>query len=126
MLNKFLRKLQDKETVIGIVGLPLILSFVKTGFTVIGFDVDEEKTDQLNRGRSFIKHIAAEEIQLAVDKKLFTATTDFSRASEADALNKIDASFELREKQIYSTNFTPKNAQLSKEKCLRRPDPFWL
>ena len=43
-------KIQNKEARVGIIGLgyvgmPLSLSFVKAGFKVIGFDIDNKKID---------------------------------------------------------------------------------
>jgi len=42
---------------LGYVGLPLIIEFVKKGFSVTGFDIDRTKVDFLNAGKSYIKHI---------------------------------------------------------------------
>ena len=60
ILNK-----QAKIGVIGLgyVGLPLIHAFVKSGFTTIGFDVDQRKVDALLAGKSYIKHLDSKLIQ---------------------------------------------------------------
>lgn len=71
---------------LGYVGLPLSLQFAKCGATVLGFDVDKLKAAALNNGESYIKHIAAVDVAAARDKKLFEATTDFTRIKEADAV----------------------------------------
>ena len=71
---------------LGYVGLPLVLRFGDEGFTVIGFDVDPVKVSRLNRGESYIRHIAAERILALVHTKQFEATSDFSRLSEADCI----------------------------------------
>ena len=71
---------------LGYVGLPLVLRFGDEGFTVIGFDVDPVKVSRLNRGESYIRHIAAERILALVKTKQFEATSDFSRLSEADCI----------------------------------------
>jgi len=71
---------------LGYVGLPLVLRFGDEGFTVIGFDVDPVKVSRLNRGESYIRHIAAERILALVHAKQFEATSDFSRLSEADCI----------------------------------------
>ena len=71
---------------LGYVGLPLVLRFGDEGFIVIGFDVDPEKVSRLNRGESYIRHIAAERVLALVHKKQFEATSDFSRLSEADCI----------------------------------------
>jgi len=71
---------------LGYVGIPLALTAAKAGFTVLGFDIDAPRVDQLNRGESFIKHIPAELIGAAVREGKFEATADFERLSEPDAL----------------------------------------
>ncbi len=70
---------------LGYVGLPLMLRFSEAGLRVLGIDIDERKVSELNAGRSYIEHIPAEGIRKAREGG-FEATTDFSRASEADAL----------------------------------------
>ncbi|PID33974.1 MAG: UDP-N-acetyl-D-glucosamine dehydrogenase, partial [Thiotrichales bacterium] len=55
------------------------------GFKVIGIDIDPDKVDAITQGKSYIEHITAESIQAAKNQG-FEATTDFSRASECDAL----------------------------------------
>jgi UDP-N-acetyl-D-glucosamine dehydrogenase len=71
---------------LGYVGLPLIDAFVSAGFRTIGFDVDEEKTDALNAGQSYIAHIAPTLIQRWLDADRFSATTDMNRLDEADVI----------------------------------------
>ena len=90
VLQKTLAKLNNKEAIIGIVGLgyvglPLMLRYNAIGYRVIGIDIDAGKVDQLNAGKSYIEHIPADQIAKAC-KSGFEATTDFSRANECDAL----------------------------------------
>lgn len=85
-----LDKIVSKNAVIGIVGLgyvglPLMLRFAEVGYRVLGFDIDRSKVDLLNAGKSYIEHIAADKIASARNQG-FEATTDFSRAGEADTL----------------------------------------
>ena len=89
--EELLQKIERKQSVIGViglgyVGLPLILCFAEKGFKSIGFDIDAKKAGALMRGESYIKHIPAERIQKAVQSGLFSAVTEFSRASECDAI----------------------------------------
>lgn len=42
---------------LGYVGLPLVVEFVKAGFQVTGFDIDDHKVTLLRQGLSYIKHI---------------------------------------------------------------------
>ena len=74
-----------KTTLGRYVGLPLSLRYAEAGFRVLGIDIDEAKVTRLNSGGSYIEHIAAESIGKAIDNG-FEASSDFSRASEADAL----------------------------------------
>lgn len=88
--NRLIKKIKDKTAVIGIaglgyVGLPLALRYADVGFQVLGIDIDADKIDMLNKGRSYIKHISSANINKVV-KKNFKVTTDFSKATEADAL----------------------------------------
>ena len=84
-------KAKNKQLTVGIlglgyVGLPLLLSYAAKGYKVVGFDIDSTKVDHLRSGQSYIEHISAAPIQQALDEGLLEATTDFSRASEPDAL----------------------------------------
>jgi UDP-N-acetyl-D-glucosamine dehydrogenase len=71
---------------LGYVGLPLSLQFAKSGASVLGFDVDQAKADTLNRGESYIKHIASADVTAMRGNASFEATTDFTRIREADAV----------------------------------------
>jgi UDP-N-acetyl-D-glucosamine dehydrogenase len=71
---------------LGYVGLPLSLQFARSGIPVLGLDIDPAKVESLTRGESYIKHIAATNIAAAVAGKSFSATTDFHRVSEAEAV----------------------------------------
>lgn len=88
-LKKLTEKIERKESLIGIVGLgyvglPLLLRYVEAGYRVLGLDIDPEKPAKLHQGQTYIKHISSESITAAHHG--FEATTDFSRAKEADAL----------------------------------------
>ena len=71
---------------LGYVGLPLCLAFADTGAMVLGVDIDPEKAESLRAGKSYIKHIADGAISAATEAKRFSATTDFSELSDADAI----------------------------------------
>jgi len=71
---------------LGYVGLPLSLQFARSGVTVLGLDVDATKVDALNLGGSYIKHIPPEMVADAVRRGVFSASSDFSRVREADAV----------------------------------------
>ena len=70
---------------LGYVGLPLSLQFARVGIEVLGLDVDRNKVDALNAGKSYIKHIEASEIAEVVKAGKFSASVEFSRVSETEA-----------------------------------------
>ena len=101
MRESLIRKIKERQAVIGIVGLgyvglPLMLRFTEVGFAVLGFDIDEVKVARLNNGESYIGHIPSaaiserrqQQVQLENGSlaPVFAATKDYGRASEADVL----------------------------------------
>lgn len=81
---------RSREAVIGIIGLgyvgqPLALCFAEGGCRVLGFDINEQVVSLLNSGTSNIEHISDERMADARAAG-FEATTDYSRAGEADCL----------------------------------------
>lgn len=90
VLDQLLSKINNRTARVGViglgyVGLPLALLFEDTGFSVLGFDVDANKTDALNRGESYIRHIGSDRTRSAFGRRA-RATTDFKRLSECDAI----------------------------------------
>jgi UDP-N-acetyl-D-glucosamine dehydrogenase len=84
------KKLNNKSAIIGIfglgyVGIPLMIRFAEVGYKVIGFEVDNNKIESLNIGQSYIDHIDSNQIKFSLENG-FEATSDYSRASEADVL----------------------------------------
>ncbi len=71
---------------LGYVGLPLVLLFEEEGFPVLGFDIDTKKTEMLNLGETYIRHIGRERIAKAFANENVAATTDFDRLAECDAI----------------------------------------
>jgi len=71
---------------LGYVGLPLSFQFARSGVQVLGLDIDQAKVDALQQGRSYIKHIPAAEVSEAISSGTFSASTDFSRVRETDAV----------------------------------------
>jgi UDP-N-acetyl-D-glucosamine dehydrogenase len=71
---------------LGYVGLPLSLQFARSCTEVVGIDVDPDKVEMLNTGRSYIKHVSEDGIREMVDGGKFSATTDFSRIKEVEAV----------------------------------------
>jgi UDP-N-acetyl-D-glucosamine dehydrogenase len=71
---------------LGYVGLPLSLQFARSGASVLGLDIDPRKTDAINAGESYIKHVPAAEIASQRAAGKLEASTDFSRVAGVDAV----------------------------------------
>jgi UDP-N-acetyl-D-glucosamine dehydrogenase len=83
--------IQNKQAIIGVVGLgyvglPLIRAFTSAGFRCMGFDVDQSKVDKLNAGESYIKHIDSAALARLIREKTLEPTADMTRLSEADCV----------------------------------------
>ncbi len=90
MKNALISKIKDKTLNVGIiglgyVGLPLSIRFASENIKVLGFDIDQEKTEMLNNGKSYIKHINDFDIKNA-NNNGFEATHIFSKISEVDVI----------------------------------------
>jgi UDP-N-acetyl-D-glucosamine dehydrogenase len=71
---------------LGYVGLPLSLEFARSCVSVLGIDVDLKKVELLNNGQSYIKHIEQTVIAELLGSGKFSASTDFSRIKEVEAV----------------------------------------
>jgi UDP-N-acetyl-D-glucosamine dehydrogenase len=71
---------------LGYVGLPLSLQFARSGVPVLGMDVDVDKVEALNDGRSYIKHVPGDLVAEQVKAGRLEATADFARVKEVDAV----------------------------------------
>ena len=78
----------SKISVIGLgyVGLPLSLQFARSGVSVLGFDLDQQKVDSINAGKTYLKHFPSENIAEQVDANRLEATTDLLRLTEVEAI----------------------------------------
>ncbi len=89
--NQILEKINNNKEVIGViglgyVGLPLAVSFAESKVKTIGFDKNQEKVDKINNGTNYIEDIRDTKLKEVVDNISLSATTDFSRLSECDAI----------------------------------------
>ena len=86
-----LEKIKAKQAVIGIVGLgyvglPLARAFCHQKIHVVGFDIDQEKIDTIEKNQSYIKHIGDDAIREMRADGLFNVTTDFSQIADVDVI----------------------------------------
>jgi len=89
MTMQLIEKIKSRQAIVGViglgyVGLPLVIEFAKKGYKVYGFDIDEQKTQMLKKGESYIKHIPSASIAQISDN--FYPTSDFSKLVEVDCI----------------------------------------
>ncbi|SHJ83252.1 UDP-N-acetyl-D-glucosamine dehydrogenase [Tangfeifania diversioriginum] len=89
--KQILEKIATNKEVVGViglgyVGLPLAVNFAEAGIKTIGFDKNPDKVDKINHGSNYIEDIRDAVLKEVVDNVSLSATTDFSRMAECDAL----------------------------------------
>jgi UDP-N-acetyl-D-glucosamine dehydrogenase len=61
---------------LGYVGLPLALAYAQRGFSVVGVDIDQQKTAELNAGHSYIDDVPSSTLEQHIRAGRFVATSD--------------------------------------------------
>ncbi len=72
---------------LGYVGLPLAVEYARAGFKVTGLDVDRNKVDALNSGRSYIKDVPEDQIKSLMEQGCLSASSSFSVLKDTDVLS---------------------------------------
>ena len=70
----------------GYVGLPLAMAAVDAGWSVIGVDNLDAKVALINGGSSPVEDISNAQLQAAITKGVYKATTDYSEVSQASVI----------------------------------------
>jgi UDP-N-acetyl-D-glucosamine dehydrogenase len=86
-----LKKIEARQAKVGVVGLgyvglPLAVEFADAGFSVLGFEVSADKVKSLTAGRSYVGDVPDEQVAASVKAGRLTATLDYGRLSEVDAI----------------------------------------
>ena len=89
MKENLIKKIENKEIVVGVVGLgyvglPLAVEKAKAGFKTIGFDVQDAKVKMVNEGHNYIGDVVDNDLKELVEKGMLKATTDFSFVKDVD------------------------------------------
>ena len=91
VFDDLLRRIEGRDAVVGVVGLgyvglPVAVSFAEAGFKVVGVDLNDEKVDVLERGRSFLGDVSDDQIAEITSSGRLKLATSFEALSEADAI----------------------------------------
>jgi nucleotide sugar dehydrogenase len=84
----------------GYVGLPLAMRAVAVGFSVVGFDLDDERVKRLAAGDSFVEDVGDDELAAALATGRYEPTADPRRCAGFDVAV-IDVPTPLREGNPY-------------------------
>jgi UDP-N-acetyl-D-glucosamine dehydrogenase len=89
--DTLIKKIENKEAVIGVVGLgyvglPLAVEKAKAGYKVIGFDVQQARVEQVNQGINYIGDVVDQDLVDMIKSGQLQATTDYARIQEVDAV----------------------------------------
>ena len=89
MKESLLKKIQQKEIIVGVVGLgyvglPLAVEKAKAGFKTIGFDIQDKKVEMVNAGHNYIGDVVDEDLDEIVKNDMLSATSDFSFIKDVD------------------------------------------
>lgn len=89
MKEKLIKKIANKEMIVGVVGLgyvglPLAVEKANAGFETIGFDVQKIKVDMVNQGHNYIGDVVDSDLKKLVEQGILRATEDFSFVKDAD------------------------------------------
>jgi UDP-N-acetyl-D-glucosamine dehydrogenase len=89
--QEILKKISEKNVRIGViglgyVGLPLAVTFARNGVEVLGFEKSGKKADAVNAAQNYISDVTDNDLVNVVKEKKLSATTDFSKIKECDAI----------------------------------------
>ena len=92
MSELLLAKIEGKTATIGViglgyVGLPLAMEFNRSGYKVVGIDIDVNRVAKLNRSENYIQDVDSSFFNEQVQTGLFTATTDFTQIRDLDVVS---------------------------------------
>jgi len=89
--ENLMKKITNKSVLIGViglgyVGLPLAVTFARNGVTVLGFEKNAEKAEAVNKAQNYISDIIDSDLGKVISDNKLSATTDFFRLKECDAI----------------------------------------
>lgn len=92
MIKTLLKKIENKELNIGIiglgyVGLPLAVEFAQAGFKVSGIDTDKKKVNKVNRGINYIPDIDSTLLKKLVKNGRLKAYSDYPCLKKIQAIS---------------------------------------
>jgi UDP-N-acetyl-D-glucosamine dehydrogenase len=90
-MDVLLKKITEKTAILGViglgyVGLPLAFEKANAGYKTIGFDIQAEKVDKVNKGINYIGDILDQEFSRVVKSGKLSASSDYTKVFDCDAI----------------------------------------
>ena len=87
--QRLLDCIESREATVGViglgyVGLPLAVEYAGAGFETIGIDMDGDRVDRLNAGKSYLDDVSDGAVRDLVECERFQAEKTFDHASDVD------------------------------------------
>jgi nucleotide sugar dehydrogenase len=87
-MSDILRRLETTDATVGVVGLgyvglPIATALSDEGFSVVGFDINEERVERLRKGESYIDDVTDETVAAAV-RTHFDPTTESTQLHDCE------------------------------------------
>lgn len=91
LAQELMQKIKEKKAKIGVVGLgyvglPLAVEKAKSGYDVIGFDIQQKRCDMVNQGINYIGDVVDDDLKDIINQGKIYATTDYSKMAEVDCV----------------------------------------
>ncbi|MDF1498759.1 MAG: nucleotide sugar dehydrogenase [Patescibacteria group bacterium] len=71
---------------LGYVGLPTAVELSKAGYRTFGIDVNKEKVEDVNNGKSYISDITSDELKKVTENQTLQAFENFEKLSSSDVV----------------------------------------
>ncbi len=90
-IQDFLKRIENKEITVGViglgyVGLPLAVEFAAAGFRTIGLDINVSRVQQINRGENYIQDVDDSRLRILVKQGTLSASTNYADLERMDAV----------------------------------------
>jgi UDP-N-acetyl-D-glucosamine dehydrogenase len=88
-IDRLAERIAGRQAVVGViglgyVGLPLAVAIARSGYVVVGLDVDPEKPKRIAAGQSYVGAVMSADLKRLVAEERLSATTEFAALQRCD------------------------------------------
>jgi UDP-N-acetyl-D-glucosamine dehydrogenase len=90
-VDRLAGRIAGRQAVVGViglgyVGLPLAVAIARSGYVVVGLDVDPEKPRRIAAGQSYVGAVMSADLERLVAAERLSATTEFAALRQCDVV----------------------------------------